>query len=380
MEIIKQIVISNCIMLAIGFLLDCLFGDPHFLYHPVQGVGAVITFVEKCLRKILHLSEEREEDITEKQIAGAILVVCVLLWSVGIVVLVFWLGQFIWSKAYLIIGSILCYQMLAMHSLRKESMKVYHALQTEGLEAGRKAVAMIVGRDTEKLSVEGVTKATVETIAENTSDGVIAPLIYMIVFGPIGGFAYKAINTMDSMVGYKNDRYRYLGTAAAKLDDVVNYIPARISAILMIVATWILELGSKNVTIEDAKDEHESKNVNKTDAKDEHKSSKTHAKDGHKGSQFHARNAAFIWRRDRRNHSSPNSAQTEAVCAGALNLQLAGNATYFGKLYEKPTIGDANREIEIDDIKRANLLMITTSVITFLVGEMGLLIVWCCMR
>lgn len=366
MEIIKQIVISNCIMLAIGFLLDCLFGDPHFLYHPVQGVGAVITFVEKCLRKIFHLSEEREKDITKKQFAGVILVVCVLLWSVGIVVLVFGLGQFIWSKAYLIIGSILCYQMLAMHSLRKESMKVYHALQTEGLEAGRKAVAMIVGRDTEKLSVEGVTKATVETIAENTSDGVSAPLIYMIVFGPIGGFAYKAINTMDSMVGYKNDRYRYLGTAAAKLDDVVNYIPARISAILMIAATWILELGRKN--------------VDKTEAKNEDKSGKLHAKDGHKSSEFHAKNAAYIWRRDRRNHSSPNSAQTEAVCAGALNLQLAGNATYFGKLYEKPTIGDANREIEIYDIKRANLLMIATSVITFLVGEMVLLIVWCCMR
>lgn len=198
-------------------------------------------------------------------------------------------------------------------------MKVYHCLQTEGLEAARKAVSMIVGRDTSVLDEEGVAKATIETVAENTSDGVIAPMLYTALGGPILGFFYKAVNTMDSMVGYKNEKYLYFGRAAAKLDDLVNYIPARISAYLMICASFM----------------------------------------GGKG--YSGRHAYKIYKRDNRKHASPNSAQTESVCAGALGIRLAGDACYFGKIVKKPFIGDARRSVEYEDIKRVNRLMYMTS-------------------
>lgn len=188
---------------------------------------------------------------------------------------------------------------------------------------------MIVGRDTKVLNQEGITKAAIETVAENTSDGVIAPLLFMMVFGVPGGFFYKAVNTMDSMVGYKNDQYLYLGRAAAKLDDLLNYIPARISAVFMICASFFLGMDWKH--------------------------------------------AARIFRRDRYCHASPNSAQTEAVCAGALSIQLAGDAWYFGTLYKKPTIGDARRNVETEDIKKANQLMYGTAWITLVTGVLILL-------
>ena len=224
----------------------------------------------------------------------------------------------------LIIESFWCYQILATKSLKVESDRVYTALKTEGLEAGRKAVSMIVGRDTQNLTEEGVTKAAVETVAENTSDGIIAPLCYMLVGGAVLGFAYKAVNTMDSMVGYKNEKYQYFGTAAAKLDDIVNYVPARISAVLMILAAYISGMDGKN--------------------------------------------AAKIFKRDRYNHKSPNSAQTEAVMAGALDVQLAGDAWYFGVLHKKPTIGDPVREIETEDIRRSHTLLYATSVLSLVAG------------
>ena len=222
----------------------------------------------------------------------------------------------------IVIETFMCYQILAARSLQTESDKVYQALETEGLPAARKAVSMIVGRDTQNLTDEGVTKAAVETVAENTSDGEIAPLFYMMIGGAVLGFGYKAVNTMDSMVGYKNDRYRYFGTAAAKLDDIVNYIPARVSAWLMIAAAWILGMDGKN--------------------------------------------AKRIYLRDRYNHKSPNSAQTESVMAGALDVQLAGDAWYFGTLYKKPTIGDAQRPVEHQDIRRAHRLLYGTSVLALL--------------
>ena len=196
-------------------------------------------------------------------------------------------------------------------------MKVYNALKEEGLEEGRKAVSMIVGRDTERLDEKGVVKAAVETIAENFSDGVAAPMFYMMLGGTLAGYFYKAVNTMDSMVGYKNEKYYYFGFAAAKLDDLANFIPARLSAFVMIAAAFLTGLDGKN--------------------------------------------AWKIFWRDRFNHKSPNSAQTEAVCAGALRVQLAGNAYYFGKLYEKPTIGDDLRPVENRDIRRANRLMMGTA-------------------
>ena len=217
-----------------------------------------------------------------------------------------------------------CYQILATKSLKVESDRVYIALKNKGLEAGRKAVSMIVGRDTQNLTEEGVTKAAVETVAENTSDGVIAPLFYMLIGGAVLGFTYKAINTMDSMVGYKNDKYQWFGTAAAKLDDVVNFIPARVSAVLMILAAYLTGMDGKN--------------------------------------------AARIFRRDRFNHKSPNSAQTEAVMAGALDVQLAGDAWYFGKLHKKPTIGDPVREMELLDIRRSHKLLYGTAMLGLILG------------
>lgn len=221
--------------------------------------------------------------------------------------------------AGIIAEAVMTWQILATKCLRVESMRVYDALRTDGVDAGRRAVSMIVGRDTSVLDAAGVTRAAVETIAENTSDGVIAPMLYTAIGGPVLGFVYKAVNTMDSMLGYKNDKYMYFGRFAARLDDVVNFIPARISAYLMIAAAFI------------------------------------------GGRQFDGKNAYSIFKRDRFNHASPNSAQTESVCAGALRVQLAGDAVYFGKLVKKKYIGDGLREIEYEDIKRANRLMYITA-------------------
>ena len=217
------------------------------------------------------------------------------------------------------VESIMTYQILAVRSLKVESMKVYDALQTGTIEDARRAVSMIVGRDTACLDEAGVTKAAVETVAENTSDGVIAPMIALAVGGPFLGFLYKAVNTMDSMIGYKNDRYLLFGRTAAKLDDVVNYLPARISAYLMIAAAYLA------------------------------------------GRDFDGTRAFSVYRRDRRKHASPNSAHTEAVCAGALGVRLAGDASYFGKIVKKPYIGDDVRPVEISDIRRANRLLYVTA-------------------
>lgn len=215
-----------------------------------------------------------------------------------------------------------CFQILAARCLSAESRKVYGKLKEGDLPGARKAVSMIVGRDTENLTEEGVTKAAVETVAENTSDGVTAPLFYLLIGGAPLGFLYKAVNTMDSMLGYKNDRYIRFGRLPAKMDDVFNYIPARVTALLMTAAAFLTGLDGKN--------------------------------------------AWKIWRRDRRKHASPNAAQTESVCAGALGVQLAGDAVYFGKVYKKEFIGDARRGIEPEDILRTGRLMYATELLTFL--------------
>ena len=304
------------IAVAAGFILDLIFGDPRWLYHPVRLIGHLISGVERIIRSFLPKSK------TGERIGGGILVLVVVTVSTLIPAVLLHLAyRYIWQLG-LVLESFWCYQILATKSLKVESDRVYVALKEKGLEAGRKAVSMIVGRDTQNLTEEGVTKAAVETVAENTSDGVIAPLFYMLIGGAVLGFAYKAVNTMDSMVGYKNEKYQYFGTAAAKLDDVVNYIPARISAVLMIVAAFLTGMDGKN--------------------------------------------AAKIFRRDRYNHKSPNSAQTEAVMAGALDVQLAGDAWYFGVKHEKETIGDPIRKIEPKDILRSEKLMIGTEVLTFL--------------
>lgn len=301
----------------LGFILDLLLGDPHFIYHPVRIIGNLIAFVEKRLNRTDYSDNRRRNN-------GRILVFVVIA-STGIVTAgILFIAYFINIYAGIVVEAIMTYQILAIKSLKDESMKVYYALKTEDLQASRQAVSMIVGRDTMELTQEGVAKAAVETVAENTSDGIIAPMIYTAIGGPILGYVYKSINTMDSMVGYKNDRYMNFGQAAAKLDDIVNYIPARVSAVIMIAAAGILSVFSK---------------------------------------KYDAKRAARIFKRDRYNHASPNSAQTEAVCAGALGLRLAGDASYFGKVVKKPYIGDEIRKIEKEDIVRANKLLYVSAFI-----------------
>ena len=301
-----------------GFVLDMIFGDPVWLYHPVRMIGHLISGVEKIIRSLFPSGK------TGEQIGGGLLVVIVVAVSMTVPGGILYLAYHISFYLGLAVESFMCYQILATKSLKVESDRVYIALKDKGLEAGRKAVSMIVGRDTQNLTEEGVTKAAVETVAENTSDGVIAPLFYMLIGGAVLGFTYKAINTMDSMVGYKNDKYQWFGTAAAKLDDVVNFIPARVSAVLMILAAYLTGMDGKN--------------------------------------------AACIFRRDRFNHKSPNSAQTEAVMAGALDVQLAGDAWYFGKLHKKPTIGDPVREMELLDIRRSHKLLYGTAMLGLILG------------
>lgn len=300
-----------------GFCLDFLFGDPVWLYHPVRIMGNLISLLEKAVRKISRNSK------SGLLIGGAVLWVIVVILFTGIPYGVLEILKNKNEIAAFLLEMFWCYQLLAAKSLKTESMKVYKKLKDSDLEGARKAVSMIVGRDTANLDCEGVTKATVETIAENTSDGVIAPLFYMLIGGAPLGMLYKAINTMDSMLGYKDEKYLYIGRIAAKMDDVVNYIPARISAIMMVLASFLCGLDWKN---------------------------------GWK-----------IFLRDRYNHSSPNSAQTEAVCAGALDIQLAGDAWYFGKLYKKPYIGKPIRSIRIEDICQTNRLMYVTAIVTMII-------------
>ena len=296
-----------------GFLLDQLFGDPDWLPHPIRAIGWLISKGETWIRGILPKTPMGEK-------TGGVFLVALVLGVTGILASgILYLAVHIHPLAGLIVESLMCYQLLAAKSLKTESMKVYHAFEKQDTEGARYAVSMIVGRDTQNLTEEGVAKAAIETVAENTSDGVIAPMLYTALGGPVLGFLYKAVNTMDSMVGYKNDRYLYFGRAAAKLDDIANYIPARISAFLMMFAACL--------------------------------------------SGQNAKHAFQIWKRDRYNHASPNSAQTESVAAGALDILLAGDAWYFGKLVKKPTIGEDLRTVEAADIMRINRMMIVASLI-----------------
>ena len=303
--------------ILVGFIMDLIIGDPHWMYHPVRVIGKLITFLEDMLRKTFPKTKDGERK------SGFVLVVLVC----GISVFTVWglmkLAYYLNFWCGFLLEVIMCYQLFAVRSLKDESMKVYKELAKQDLEASRKAVSMIVGRDTENLTIEGVTKATVETIAENTSDGTLAPMFYMFIGGPVLGWFYKAVNTMDSMVGYKNEKYLNFGRYAAKFDDVMNFIPARLCGWLMILASMFLKMDWKN--------------------------------------------AKKIFVRDRFNHASPNSAQTEAVMAGALRIQLAGDAWYFGKRYEKPIIGDALRPVEIEDIPRANRLLYATAIVSLII-------------
>lgn len=298
------------IALAAGFLLDLAIGDPRWLYHPVRLIGKLIDRLEKNIRKVFPKTPGGE--LT----GGIFLVIGIVLVTAGVTAGILHMAYGLHAAAGFALESFMCYQMLAVRSLKDESMLVYDAL-TSGKESsladGRDAVSRIVGRDTQNLDETGVTKAAVETVAENFGDGVFAPMFYMALGGPVCMYLYKAINTMDSMLGYKNERFLYFGRAAAKLDDVVNFIPARMAGIMLVISAWI--------------------------------------------GPFDGKNAGRIFARDRRKHASPNSAHTEAAAAGALDIQLAGDAYYFGKLYEKPLIGDPLQEVVPDDIRRMNRLM-----------------------
>ena len=325
----------HIIAFIVGFILDMLFGDPYWLPHPIRAIGNLISWLEGRLlgKKTEEIAEDRRD--TEKELKnGKWLVMHVLLITVIVTALILVGAYGIHPYAGVVVEAVMTYQILAAKCLKAESMKVYDCLKKQDLEASRKAVSMIVGRDTSVLNETGVAKAAIETVAENTSDGVIAPMLYTALGGPVLGFFYKAVNTMDSMVGYKNQRYLHFGRAAAKLDDVVNYIPARISAYLMIGASFVM------------------------------------------GKDFCGKQAYRIYRRDNRKHASPNSAQTESVCAGALGIQLAGNASYFGKIVEKPYIGDEIRKVVYEDIRRVNRLMYGT--VWFCEGLCIILLCLCC--
>ena len=311
--------------LLLGFLLDCLLGDPQGFPHPIVAIGKLIAWLEKALRRLFPRNKAGE------LAAGAVL------WSltVGVSFLVPYgllrLAERVSPWLHLALQSVFCWQILAARSLQTESMKVYTALKTSSLEDARHAVSMIVGRDTQELDVDAVTRAAVETVAENCSDGVIAPMLFFTLGGGPLAFVYKAVNTMDSMLGYVEPPYKNIGCVPAKLDDVFNYLPARISAIAMLLAGGLLKLDFQN--------------------------------------------GLRIFKRDRYNHASPNSAQTESVCAGLLGLRLAGDAWYHGVLHKKKYIGDALRPIEPEDIKRACRLMYATTVLMLLLCAAALAVV-----
>lgn len=300
----------HIVAFILGFILDLIVGDPYWLPHPIRLIGSMIGALEKKWN-----TEEPKQALGR----GKLLVLTCLL-ATGLVVSGILLGCYsLHPYAGLAVEAIMTYQILSTRCLKVESMKVYKKLAEQDLSGARKAVSMIVGRDTKELDETGVAKAAIETVAENTSDGIIAPMIYTAIGGPILGFLYKTINTMDSMVGYKNDRYRNFGRCAARLDDVVNYVPSRVSAYLMIAVCFFA------------------------------------------GKEFNGKRAYDIHKRDSRKSESPNSAQTESVCAGALGIQLAGDASYFGRIVKKPLLGDAVRAVEYEDIRRANRLLYWTA-------------------
>lgn len=356
----KEYLFQAIIAWILAALLDILLGDPHWLWHPVQGMGRLIQLLERKLyppeeglSEALREEPEKEEELEpidreepaaredlrkgarrSCRMRGGILVLLVLL-----VTGVFWGGLV--ALAYRIhpglgvaLWSLMGWQSIAGHSLGRESMRVYYDLKRNDIPAARRDLSMIVGRDTAGLNAAGISRAAVETVAENSSDGVIAPLCCLLLGGPVLAFLYKAINTMDSMIGYQNDRYRYFGTAAARLDDLVNFPFARLSALAIILAAGI------------------------------------------RGGREDGTRALRIFRRDRYRHKSPNAGQTEAAMAGALGLELGGDASYFGRPVRKPTMGDPLREIEAEDIPRACRLMYMAAGLVWTLGLGILLLVF----
>lgn len=321
---------TRMIILFAAFILDLIIGDPKGWPHPVVYIGKLIKAVEDGLINVFNLSPEQEDDKGKKLFAGGLLWLGVVSISVAVPFAAVWLMRSMNKWIGLLFEVFLCYQLLATRSLFTESMRVYRALSEGDKEAARLAVSMIVGRDTDRLDEAGMIRASVETVAENTSDGIVAPIFYMVLFGLPGMFLYKASNTLDSMVGYRNERYMYLGRVSARMDDVLNLIPARITGLIMVFSAG--------------------------------------------AAGFDTRESLRIFKRDRKNHLSPNSAHCEAAMAGALHIQLGGDAWYFGKLHKKQTIGDDMRAPKAEDIRNANKIMLTTAVVSWLIGLLTLLL------
>lgn len=306
----------TALALLIGYALDMLLGDPRSIPHPIVAIGKLIAGLEKLLRRVF------PKTVPGETAAGGVLWILTACICFGVPALILRLCSMVSPWLYLAAEAVMCWQILAARSLQTESRKVYLALKTGTIEDARYAVSMIVGRDTQSLDAPAVTRAAVETVAENTSDGVIAPMLFIALGGAPLGFFYKAVNTMDSMLGYVEMPYKNIGCIPARLDDVFNFIPARLSAFLMLAAGGLLGLDMKN--------------------------------------------GWRIFRRDRYNHASPNSAQTESVCAGLLGVRLAGDAWYHGVLHKKKFIGDALREITPEDIGVSCRLMFVTEALMLL--------------
>ena len=429
MHLLLQSAQNRIIVLFIAAAVDLLIGDPHGLWHPVQGIGSLISVSERSLRSLFAVPPRQDGAAGEgvkirERIAGLLMVFLVLLMSTVAVIFLLKVCGRIHLYLRLLAEGILCGRLLALRSLGEAGFSVRDPLLQNDIEGARKAVSMIVGRDTDRLDEEGIARAAVETVAENTSDGVTAPLFYMILFGGIGGIFYKAVNTMDSMTGYKNARYRFFGTAAARLDDVMNFIPARLTALIMILACYLPGKETACISTQDppkepkepeepeeSKEPEEAETASrKTGAegiKNAGTASKKTAAEGIKNAGTASKKTAAediknagtvqkktaaeggslerdsysrrvllpdgaeafrIWRRDRLKSPSPNSAQTESVCAGALHLRLLGDTWYFGELHHKQEIGDGGRKTEPADITRTVRLMNRTAFLMFALG------------
>lgn len=301
--------------LCAGFVLDLCFGDPRGFPHVIRVAGRLISACERFIRPMFPPTP-RGERAAGCVLALAVTALCTL---PPLAVLRALYARSV--AAGLALESFLCWQLLACRALRDESLPVYAALENGDLLGARRALSMIVGRDTDVLDETGAIKAAVETVAENASDGVVAPLFWMALFGAPGGCFYKSVNTMDSMIGYKNARYRHFGACAARLDDAANFVPARAAGLLMVAAAGLCG--------------------------------------------YDVKGAWRIFRRDRLKHESPNSAHTEAACAGALGVRLGGPARYEGVLEDKPFLGDPARPVKAEDILRAHRLLYVTSALAF---------------
>ena len=304
--------------IAIAILIDFIIGDPHWFPHPVIYIGKLIGFLDKRVR-------ERCLTPPALKIGGGVIVIIVALVCFLVPLAVLKLTEGL-PLLHHTLNIIIIWTTLAARCLHKEGIKIYHSLKTNDLENARLKLSYIVGRDTKELTRIEIIRADVETIAENTSDGVIAPLLFAMIGGAPLAMLYKGINTMDSMLGYMNEGYRYIGFFPAKTDDVVNYLPARITGIIMCIVSPIV-----------------------------------------KGDIFES---FKVMLRDRKNHKSPNCGYPESAAAGALKIQIGGVNKYFGEVVYKPTIGDKTRELNLSNIVDTIKLMYGTEIITFLIGAL----------